>query len=92
MFSARRPPYVSCSTSSSALAVFSLLGAEWWAASARAMATLIRAHRKYARWRRSLRRLAEPVPAWSTSGMSTTEAIIHENVTLRKGNSLRKTA
>ena len=83
--------YATWTTSSStALAVFSLLGAEWWVASARAMATLIRAYRKYARRRRSLRRLAAPVPAWSTSGMSPTEAIIRENATLGKGNSLRQ--
>ena len=86
---ARGPSYVSCSTSSSPLAVFSLLGGEWWVASARAMATLIRTYRMYARWRRSLRRLSAPVPAWSTSGMSSIEAIIPKN---GKGNSLRKTA
>ena len=41
-----------------ALAVFCPRGAVWWRASARAMATLIRAYLKYARRHRSLRRLA----------------------------------
>ena len=67
--------YNSSLSSSLALAVFWPRGAVWCVASARAMATLIRAYRKYAQRRRSRRLLAAPVAgAWST-GVSNTEAI-----------------
>ena len=76
--------------SSPALAILCPRGAEWWLLSARAMATLIRAYRKCARRRRSLRRLAAPVAgAWSTD-VSTTEAILakKKKVSQGRGNSL----
>ena len=75
--------------SAPALAILCPRGAEWGLLSARAMATLIRAYRKYARRRRSLRRLAAPVAgAWSTD-VSTTEAILAKKMSHReKGNSL----
>ena len=67
--------FISSLSSLLALAVLSPRGAVWCVASARAMATLIRAYRKYARRRRSRRHLAAPVAgAWSTS-VSTTKAI-----------------
>ena len=50
-----------------ALAVFWPRGALWCVLSARAIATLIRAYRRYARKRRSLRRRALPVPPPSAS-------------------------
>ena len=50
-----------------ALAVFSTCGALWCVLSARAIATLIRAYRRYARRRRSLRRRALPVPPPASS-------------------------
>ena len=56
--SGRGAEFVSRS-SALALAGLCLRGVVWWFASARAIVMLIRAHRKYARRRRSLLRLAE---------------------------------
>ena len=82
--------FISSLSSSLALVIVGLLGAEWWLVSARAMATLTLAYRKSARRRRSLRRLAAPEPgAWSTV-VSATSSHTRKHVThnQEKGNSL----
>ena len=63
----------------SALAVVCPRFAVWCRASAKAIATLIRAYFRYARRRRSLRRRAAP-EAWSTR-VSPTKSHTRENVT-----------
>ena len=59
-------------------------------ARARAVATLIRAHSKYARRCRSLRRLTAPAPAYQHQACRSLKPS-RENVTLRVCNSLWKT-
>ena len=72
----------------SALAIFCPRGAAWWSLLARAMATLIRAYRKYARRRRSFRLLT--APACSAVEAVHIESIIHKRSLCKPGQHLRR--
>ena len=73
---------------SSALIIFCPRGVAWWLLSAKAMATIIRAYRKYARRRRSLRLLA--APACSAVEAVHTKSIINERSLCKPGQHLRR--
>ena len=73
--------------STPALAIFCPRGAAWWLLSAGAMATLIRAYRKYARRRRSLRLLA--APACSANEAVHLKSIIHDRSLRKPGQHLK---